>query len=152
MFDMRPTTRTTAILLLLANLFFWVYFWVDFGRRLVPYRVHCPAFEELLPAFVFHGNALPASEETRAPSLRLAERVQMPSFLAIRPVVHILNYRPSSWTETFWGISPWGYLLIAVMLLSFLQWYLVARFVGWLIARFRRTYPATDLRVRRTSR
>ena len=131
---MRPTVKTTVTLLLLANLLFWVFFWVDFSRRLVPYREHPPAFEEVLPVFVFGGKALPP-EQMRAPSLWLMQRVQMPSFLAVRPVVHKLNQKPSTWEKTFWGISPWGYLLIAVMLLSFLQWYLVGRCVAWLVPR-----------------
>lgn len=131
---MRATTRTTVILLLSANLALWIFFWVDFGRRLIPYREHPPAFEESLPVFVFGGKALP-TEQMRAPSLRLMQRVQMPSFLAVRPVVHALNQKPSTWEKTFGGISPWGYLLIVVMFLSFLQWYLVARCVAWLVPR-----------------
>jgi hypothetical protein len=90
---MRATTRTTVISLLSANLVLWIFFWVDFGRRLVPYREHPPAFEEALPVFVFGGKALP-TEQMRAFSLRLMEWVQMPSFLTVRPVVHTLNQSP----------------------------------------------------------
>lgn len=132
--SMRVAMRSTAILLLSANLILWIFFWVDFSRRLVPYKEHPPAFEEVLPVFVFGGKALP-NEQMGAPLLRLMERVQMPSFLAVRPVVYTLNHKPSTWDKTFLGISPWGYLLIAVMFLSFLQWYLVARCVGWLVPR-----------------
>jgi transposase InsO family protein len=100
-FNMRRTTRTTVILLLSANLAFWIFFWVDFSRRLVPYRQHHAVFEEVLPMFVFHGKALPAAEQMTARPLRLAQQVQMPSFLAVRPVVYTLNQKPSAWEETY---------------------------------------------------
>ena len=151
---MRATTRTTAILLLTANLVFWICFWVDFSRRLVPYREHHAVFEQVLPMFVFHGKALPAAEQMTARPLRLAQQVQMPSFLAVRPVVYTLNQKPSAWEETYWGISPWGYLLIVITFLSFLQWYLVARLIGWVVSRVwpGHHYDVTDPRVRRSLR
>lgn len=123
-----------AAVFLAANLVLWVTFWVDFSRRLAPYHAHAPQFEEMLPLFVFGEKALP-NDQMGAPLLRLIERVQMPSFLAVRPVVYALNQRPSVWEKTLLGISPWAYLLMTVTLLSFLQWYLVARLVSWLVTK-----------------
>lgn len=123
------TTRI-SFFLLLANLLLWVFFAVDFASRLVPYEEHSPSFEETIPVFVFWGKALPV-EQMHTASFRMMERVQMPAFLVVRPIVCILNQQPSVWGKTFGGLSPWSYLLVLVLLLSFLQWYLV----GWTIQK-----------------
>ena len=123
--------KTRAVIFLLsANLLLWVFFWVDFSGRLVSYKQRPPTFDENVPLFVFWGKALPV-EQMRSVCLRMMEWVQVPSFLVVRPVVYALNQKPSVWEKTFGGLSPWSYLLIAVMLLSFLQWY----FIGWLIGK-----------------
>lgn len=131
---MRVNTKKTILLVLVANLMLWAFFWVDFSRRLVPYREHPPAFEEASPVFVFDGKALPI-EQTPTRCLRQIELIEAPSFWVVRPAVHILNRSPSSWQSTLAGISPWGYLLILVMLLSFLQWYFLSRLIIWLSHR-----------------
>ena len=88
-----------AVFLLLANLLLWVFFWVDFGGRLVSYQEHPRTFEETAPVFVFWGKALPV-EQMRSASLRMMEWVEMPSFLLVRPVVYALNQKPFVWGKT----------------------------------------------------
>jgi hypothetical protein len=117
---------------LLANLALWILVWVDLAFRLVPYEPHRPRFEEQPPVIVFGRRALPLSQ-MHATSLLVLEVVQAPSFLAVRPLVHVFNRNPGDWDRTFFRISLWSYLLIVVMFVSFLQWYLVGRFVLWLL-------------------
>jgi hypothetical protein len=128
---MKIITRPAALFLVLANLALWVFFWTDFSSRLVPYKEQPLVFEENVPVLVFWGEALPV-EQIRSTSLRIIEWVQAPSFLVVRPVVYALNRKPSFWGNTLGGLSPWSYLLLVVMVLSFVQWY----FVGWALGKF----------------
>lgn len=108
-----------------ANLLFWAYFWVDFAGRVVSYEVRQPKFEEVLPTFVFYGRALPSDQERRLTSLRLAKVLHAPSFWVARPYVWITTSKGILWDKVYWGVSPGGYLLLIVMVLSFGQWFLV---------------------------
>jgi hypothetical protein len=140
---------------LLANLLFWVYFWVDFGLRAERYVPHPPAFEEILPFLVVAGLAIPTVEpiqyEWNWRALRLAVMIHLPAFSATQPLIWIGNWlelrheeEPGElgfWDKTFLGTSMGGYRLILVMLLSFLQWYLIAILLAWFVTRFRRATP-----------
>ncbi|MGA2372763.1 MAG: hypothetical protein ABSG11_19040 [Candidatus Korobacteraceae bacterium] len=53
--------------------------------------------------------------------------VEFPSFLIVTLMQHAFLSKVSA-DQFFAGISVGGYKLLAIMLLSFLQWY----FVGWM--------------------
>jgi hypothetical protein len=133
-----PTRSTTLhgnviTIILAANLLFWVYFWVDFATRVVPYEPRQPKFEEVLPTFVFYGKALPTDQERRLSSLRLAKVIHAPSFWAAQPYVWITVKRGMLWDKVYWGVSPGGYFLLIAMGVSFVQWFLVGLVVRRLL-------------------
>ena len=130
--------RRLIALVVTANVILWTTLWIDVAVRLVPYKPHAAAFEEQLPVVVFGGRALPIDQMHTTP-VRIVESVQTLSFLAVRPLVHLMNRNPAIWDRIFWGMSAWSYLLILVMLLSFLQWYLVAQIVAWILPRLWRS-------------
>jgi len=117
---------------LLANAAIWIFVSIDLARRLVPYEAHTPAFEEELPLLVIGRRALPISE-MHTNSLKILKVAQAPSFLAVRPLVHLMNKNPVIWDQIFWRMSAWSYLLIVVVLLSFVQWYLISQFAAWIL-------------------
>lgn len=122
-----------------ANLLFWAYFWVDVTTRTMPYQVRQPKFEEVLPTFVFYGRALPTDQEGRLTSLRLARVLHAPSFWAAQLYVWITVKKGILWDKVYWGVSPGGYFLLTVMVLSFGQWFLV----GLAVRRLFRGQPAS---------
>jgi hypothetical protein len=130
----RANVKLALVLITVAYMVLWTCFWIDFSRRLIPYQEHRPVFEEMLPIFVFFGKALPI-EQTPTSFLRQMKRVEAPSFLAVRPAIYLLNQRPVAWQTTFGGVSPWGYLRITIMFLSFLQWCLIIGCVAWFLRR-----------------
>lgn len=137
-----PVHRKVITIVLAANLFFWVYFWLDFGFRTQPYKPRPPVLDEPVPHFVFWGKALPWQKEMLVRSLQLAQWIQAPSFFVARPYVWVVNKNPQLWDEIFLGVSPGGYLLLIVMVLSFGQWYLVGIALRWLLGRW---MPATQV-------
>ena len=139
--------RTLAILLVSANLGFWIYFWLDFAVRSVPYRHYEPVFENIPSTFVVFNRAVPYPLETLRPGFKWASHLHAPSFLSTRPVTSLLNKVGtgadgiSVWDRAYYGISPGGYQLIGVMVISFGQWLLVAHCLAslWSILRSAKT-------------
>ena len=127
---------------MIANLAFWIFFWISLTIRMVPYEPHPPLFEEMRPAFVIDSRAFPALEERTALSLKLVRYGQLPSILMVYPAGWLFNEfvveEPPLGADTYWGMSPAIYHLILITLVSFGQWYLVALFVMWLIQKFKR--------------
>lgn len=128
----KPSHDKVTLILLGANLMFWVYLWSDLFFKAVPYEPHEPRFEEMLPTYVLWGRALPVEHERNLYSLQLMKLLQAPSYWAARPYVWITVKKGILWDRTYMGVSPGGYLLLIIMGLSFGQWYLV----GLAVRRF----------------
>ena len=135
--------RTGVRLTLLANLVFWIVFWMLFFAQSEPYKPHRPRFEEVFPYYIFFGRGLhmidPGTGAGLPPALiEVAHAVQKLSFLAARPYYWYFDRRGIVVNELYGGISVGGYFLLLVMLLSFLQWYAVGLVIDWLLAKRRR--------------
>jgi hypothetical protein len=128
-------------LLVLANGVFWIVFGINFVANSYAYRPHPPAFEEILPSYVFASRAFPVGLYM-SPLMRITRAVQWPSFRAASPFFLPFNRRIISVNQVYWGISVGGYYLVLVCLLSFLQWYLL----GFLIDHGRKRIRAGGAR------
>lgn len=112
--------------LLIANLCLWVYFWTAFAHASYPFRAD-PLGHPAGTGYTFWGHSIAVVESGLVyPFFRVIFYVEFPSFALATLVAqafspHLLLY------GFFAGISKGGWLLLAVMTLSFLQWY----FVGW---------------------
>jgi hypothetical protein len=94
-------------------------------------------FEEQSPLYTYYGRALPAEKYT-APLMRTTRFVQWPSFVAARPFLWYFDVHDIEGERLYGGVSVTGYYLFIVCLLSFLQWYLLGRFVEYLKDGWRR--------------
>ena len=140
---MRKVSRT-ALLLICMNAAFWLFFWIDVAGRVTPYSGPRPvSHSNMLPVYVWFGWGLdyPYVSEF-APSIRLMRVVQQPTlFIVERVVILVLGsgyapvYRYEG--ETFAGLSYAGFQVLATMVLSFGQWYGVARLLDWVIHKRR---------------
>jgi hypothetical protein len=113
--------------LLIANLCLWVYFWLAFAKASQPYDPR-PWGHFPIDLYSFWGHAIGLTKSSFAyPFVEAIFWVEFPSFLFVTLVQHAFFAKVSA-DQFFAGISVGGYKLLAIMLLSFLQWY----FVGWL--------------------
>jgi hypothetical protein len=130
-----PSGKLNALVLGL-NTLFWILFWIDIGFRLAPYDGMRPEFHgNLLPEYVWYGRGVPSPEDSDAPSLSLMRAVQQPVYTVVKyATLQIMNrmYPPTYIYrgETFGGVSYAGYQVIGTMVLSFIQWYGVAKVVS----------------------
>lgn len=145
-----------VLLLQCLNLAFWVYFWADVSPRTVSYE----GFPTTIPfeyegqAAVWFGYALP-NEAVSARSIRAMETIQFPTLaLAIRSTNPIVNAVTNGMLspiyyykgETVLGTDVPGWIYLITMVLSFGQWYVVAKLPGSLVTAVRspsRTSPTT---------
>lgn len=116
--------------LLVANLCFWIYFWIAFAQASYPFRPD-PLGHPAGTGYTFWGHSIAVVESGLVyPFFKVVFYVEFPSFALATLVArvfspHLLLY------GFFAGISKGGWLLLAVMLLSFLQWY----FIGWVVQK-----------------
>jgi hypothetical protein len=118
--QMGRSTKTSLI----ANLCLWIYFWISFAQASYPYRPN-PLGHPAGTGYTFWGHSIAVVESGLAyPFFRVMFYVQFPSYAFAILVVrmfspHLLLY------GFFAGISKGGWLLLAVMIISFFQWYIV---------------------------
>ncbi|HLX82541.1 MAG TPA: hypothetical protein VKR59_01495 [Terriglobales bacterium] len=112
--------------LLIANFLFWVYFWLAFAQASYPFRPD-PFGHPAGTGYTFWGHSIAVVENGLSyPFFRVMFYAEFPSFATAILVVrvfspHLLLY------GFFAGISKGGWLLLAVMTISFFQWYLIGR-------------------------
>jgi hypothetical protein len=114
--------RKLTKIVLIANLCFWVYFWVAFFLAAQPYDPRPLGHLPLGPCSI-GGRAIGLTTPSLSyPFMQAALWIQFPSFL-----IASLGQRALSNDLLFFaGISIGGYKLLVTMLLSFLQWYLIS--------------------------
>ncbi|HKW64531.1 MAG TPA: hypothetical protein VJN89_18405 [Candidatus Acidoferrum sp.] len=122
------TPRSTRRLFIVVNGLFWLLFAIYFVAKSYAYRPHIKVFEEESPPYIFWGRALPV-EQYMSPLMRVTRAVQAPSFHAASPFFSYFDKRGIVVDHLYLGISVGGYYLVAVCLISFVQWYLLGAII-----------------------
>lgn len=112
---------------LLLNMLFWLWFWIDVSRHTTPYTDRVPKFEESTPIYKFGTRALPSEAERDLGSFRSMLVCQRPSFFVVARMVNGLSNGP--WDKRLGSLSIGAYALLGTMFLSFAQWGLVTLFI-----------------------
>jgi hypothetical protein len=116
-----------AKIALIANLCFWLCFWVAFFLAAQPYDPR-PWGHVPVDPYSFGGHAIGLTRSSLTyPFMQAAFWIEFPSFL-IATLGQRTFFSSVSGDQVFAGISIGGYKLLVVMVLSFVQWYLI----GWL--------------------
>lgn len=122
-----------------ANLLVWIYFWISFSIYAEPYDPHPQGADFPMSPVTFWGYSMGLT--TRVfdyPFGRLMLWIQLPSVLAVGLIMNLLfGQVTQEWTYA--GIDVGGYTFIALMFVSFLQWYVVGRIFAWAAKKFRRS-------------
>jgi hypothetical protein len=118
--------KITAI----ANFCLWVYFWFALAHASLAYDPR-PGGHLPVDPYSFWGHAIGLKASSlQYPFMKLVFWVDFPSFLFA--TLFRLAFLPGvPGTAFFAGVSAGGYELLAIMFLSFVQWYLVV----WLVQR-----------------
>jgi len=112
--------------LLIANLCLWIYFGIAFAQASYPFK-HDPWGHPAGAGYTFAGHSIGIVESPFThPFFNLAFWVEFPSFALARGGQNLLFPRVTG-DRFFAGISEGGWRLLTIVVLSFLQWYLV----GW---------------------
>lgn len=112
--------------LLIVNACLWIYFWFSFARASQPYDPR-PWGHFPIDVSSFWGHAIGLTRSSLTyPFMRIIFWTEFPSFLFVTLVQHAFFAKLSA-DRFLAGISVGGYKLLAIMLVSFVQWYLV----GW---------------------
>lgn len=121
--------------MLIANLCLWVYVWLAFGHSSEPYDPR-PWGHMPVDPYSFWGHTIGLTRSSLTyPFMKVAFWIEFPSFLSVALFRKAFLSGVSG--DTFFaGISVGGYELLVIMLLSFVQWYLV----GWVIQKLSRRW------------
>jgi hypothetical protein len=162
--EMQRNQRALVVVAPIANCVFWAYFWTCFARAARLDSRLC--IDHCLDPYTFFGYGIGLNFNPLAlPFMKLMIRVQLPSF-AIATIVQNVLFGPHDTSmmagifgdnstgflanvpngfggKLVGGISINGYRLVVVMLLSFVQWILLARLLNWWILRSRRDRTST---------
>jgi hypothetical protein len=115
-----------TMVLLMANLGLWVYFWIAFAQASQPYDPR-PWGHNPVDVYCFGGHAIGLTKSAfMYPFMELIRWIEFPSFLLVTLIQWAFFSRVSA-DQFLLGISTGGYKLLVIMVLSFLQWYLVGK-------------------------
>lgn len=112
--------------MMIANVCLWIYFWIGFAGAAYSFRPD-PLGHPTGTGYTFWGHSIAVVESGLVyPFFRVVFYIEFPSFAIATLVTQLID--PQLLLHGFFaGISAGGWLLLAVMVLSFFQWYLV----GW---------------------
>jgi hypothetical protein len=132
--------KATAVLLS-ANLGLWIYFWIAFAQASQPYDPrpwgHLP-----VDVYCLWGHAIGLTRPAfMSPFMELIRWIEFPSFVLVT-LIRKAFFSGVSADEFLLGISTGGYKLLVIMLLSFLQWYLIGKSIQRLTRRGTVSSPA----------
>ena len=127
--------RGIVLAILGINLLLWANFWVHFFAMSVPHNKFTRENYDSVPEnIVFWREA--GIEGSLSPH-RTLQLVSYPSWYIAHAVANsAVQHRPSLRDASFLGTSAGGSVLLATMLLTFAQWYLLTRITSELIIRF----------------
>jgi hypothetical protein len=137
---MTTTTRVPArkwsrivLLSLGVNTMLWAVFWVGFFSESTAYpRLQIPSEGAYFSLVVAHRAASPDMYPNHDTCYQVSFLPNFPSFLMTRAAFNTVlrGYRSP---ELHFGTTVAGYELICWMIVSFLQWYLIGKMIGWLM-------------------
>lgn len=128
--------------LLIANVCLWIYFWIGFIHVSQPYDPR-PWGHAPIEPYSFAGHAVGLTTSTFSYTfMKVVYWAEFPSFVFVSVLMRILFGRLPS-DRFFAGISVGGYKLLAVMMVSFFQWY----WVGWTIQKLQRRWSSKSTSV-----
>jgi hypothetical protein len=118
-----------------ANACLWLYFWFAFVRASEPYDPrpwgHLP-----VDPYSFWGHAIGLTRSSLSYTfMKFAFWIDFPSFFSVA-LFRRAFLREVSGDTFFAGVSVGGYALLTIMLLSFVQWYLIGSVVQKLWQRW----------------
>jgi len=118
--------------LVVANICVWVYFWIAFALAAEPYDA-APWGHPPIDVYSFWGYAIGLTHSAfMYPFMKVVAWVEFPSFAIATLGQKVLKIS----TDRFLlGISANGYRLLATMLLSFAQWFLLGKVMQRLFKR-----------------
>lgn len=121
--------------LLVANLCLWIYFWIAFVQVSYPFRPD-PLGHPTGSGYTFWGHSIAVAESPLVhPFFRAVFYPGFPSFALATWIAQVFS--PHLLLNGFFaGISGAGWLLLGIMLLTFIQWFLVGRLVTMLWRKF----------------
>jgi hypothetical protein len=115
-------------LLLVANLCLWIYFAAAFAHAAQPYDSR-PWGHPPVEPYSFGGYVVGSTVSIYSYAfMKITYWAELPSFVFVSAVMRLVFGRLAS-DRIFAGISLPGYKLLAVLIVSFLQWYLIGRIV-----------------------
>jgi hypothetical protein len=91
----------------------------------VPFADREPHFEEELPAFKFGHWAVPIEMELSSSYFKTIFTIYFPSYRSAAGVTNLLATK-KTWEDRIGPLSIGAYVLIGTMLLSYIQWYIIA--------------------------
>jgi hypothetical protein len=125
--------KATAVLLA-ANLGLWVYFWIAFVQASQPYDPR-PWGHSPVDVYCLWGHAIGLTRSAFLyPFMGLIRWIEFPSLL-LATISQRLFFSKVSADQFLLGVSIGGYKLLVIMVLSFLQWYLVGKGIRRLTRR-----------------
>jgi hypothetical protein len=127
------------------NFIFWVWLGVDVIHNIKPFTERPPAFEEIVPVYIFGNQAIPAISDHKMISLKTMRAIHQPIYFAVTKVANHIS--GGSWDQRWGSLSIGSFVLIVTMLLSFLQWGILAWAGASLIQSLKkdRRHPLFDI-------
>jgi hypothetical protein len=123
-----------TVALLIANLALWVYFWAAFALASEPYDPRPWGHFPIDPYSVW-GYAIGLKKSAfMYPFMKVIFWAEFPSVLLVTLIQRVLFSKVSA-DAFFLGISAGGYKLLAIMFLSFGQWYAIGKLIQRLTRR-----------------
>lgn len=130
-----PFFRRSRIVLvfLIANAVLWAVFWGGFLSESTAYpKLQFPGEGAYISAVVAHRAVSPDLYLGRNAYYQVSFIPNLPSFLVTRVLFNVPTHGYRS-PELYLGTTVAGYELICWMFMSFLQWCLIGRVIGWLM-------------------
>jgi hypothetical protein len=140
-FSFRRCYRNIRQLILVffsLNMLFWVWLGFDIVNNLQSHENRPPIYEEIVPVYKFGDQAIPSKADHAMISLETMRTIQQPVYFFVTKMANTNAISGGSWDERRGALSIGAWVLIATMLLSFLQWGIIAFGLGSIIQMLKR--------------
>lgn len=135
---MASARKRYVLAALTVNCATWVYFWISFLLHARPYTPTPEGFHApLSPVTVFGYSIGLLNQLSEYFFMNVTLIAEFPSFL-LAGALRVVLFPEVTRDWSFAGTDLGGYFILAVMLLSFLQWYCIGRVLAWLIPKLRK--------------